>query len=159
MGRPTFSFIDQGKDLGYTREREKEKKEKNRGKEGPGATSSFSDERVPLVVQMMMMRATPRRDVDGDGDGSMLWPYLPPAPHAGVASRSCRPVPSWCTAWSTDSPDRSRTGIRQHSASMPGAVGDVKPQVWPITVMGRVEACLLPSRCQKSDPILELSHL
>jgi hypothetical protein len=32
MGRPVFPFIDQGKDLGYTREREKKvekKKEKN----------------------------------------------------------------------------------------------------------------------------------
>jgi hypothetical protein len=30
MGCPTFLFIDQGKDLGYTREREKEEKKKGK---------------------------------------------------------------------------------------------------------------------------------
>jgi hypothetical protein len=43
--------MDQGKDLGYMREREEKKKEKNRGEGGPGATSSFfSSGQVPLVV-------------------------------------------------------------------------------------------------------------
>jgi hypothetical protein len=51
MGCPAFPFIDQGKDLGYSREKEKKKKEENRGEEGPGATSSvLSDGRVPLMV-------------------------------------------------------------------------------------------------------------
>jgi hypothetical protein len=33
MGRPTFPFIGQGKDLGYTREREKEEKRKRKTEE------------------------------------------------------------------------------------------------------------------------------
>jgi hypothetical protein len=32
MGHPVFSFIDQEKDLGYTREREREKRGKEREK-------------------------------------------------------------------------------------------------------------------------------
>jgi hypothetical protein len=55
MWCPAFPFIDQGKDLGYTKEREREKekkkKEKNRGEGGLGAMSSFfSGGRVLLVV-------------------------------------------------------------------------------------------------------------
>jgi hypothetical protein len=44
MGHPAFPFIDQGKDLGYMREREKEekKKEKNREEESPRAALPFS---------------------------------------------------------------------------------------------------------------------
>jgi hypothetical protein len=99
-----------------------------------------------------MTRMAPRRDIDGNGDGSMSWPCLPLAPHVGIVSRSWCSVPSWRTAWSTDSPDRSRTWIRQHIASLPDVVGDVNPQVWPVMVTGHVEACLLPSRRQKSDP-------
>jgi hypothetical protein len=30
MGRPAISFVDQGKDLGYTREREKEEKKEEK---------------------------------------------------------------------------------------------------------------------------------
>jgi hypothetical protein len=43
MGSPTFPFIDQGRGMGYTREKErKEKKnEKNRGEEGSGAVFLF----------------------------------------------------------------------------------------------------------------------
>jgi hypothetical protein len=39
------------------------------------------------------------------------------------------------------------------------AVGDVSSQAWPITVTGRVKACLLPSWCLKSDPELKLSYM
>jgi hypothetical protein len=31
-------------------------------------------------------------------------------------------------------------------------MGDVSSQAWPVTATGRVEACLLPSWCQKFDP-------
>jgi hypothetical protein len=53
LGCPAFPFIDQGRGLGYTREKEREekKKEKNRGEESSGAALSFfSDGQVPLVV-------------------------------------------------------------------------------------------------------------
>jgi hypothetical protein len=92
-----------------------------------------------------MTRMAPRRDVDDDRDGSMSWPCLPLVPHVGIVSQSWRPIPSWCVTLSTDSPNRSHTGVRQHSASLPNAMGDVNPQVLPIMVMGHVKACLFPS--------------
>jgi hypothetical protein len=58
----------------------------------------------------------------------MSLPCLLPAPHASVVSRSWRSIPSWHTVWSTDSPIKSRTGIRQHSASLLDTVGDVNPR-------------------------------
>jgi hypothetical protein len=33
-------------------------------------------------------------------------------------------------------------------------MGDVSSQAWPVMATGHVEACLLPSRCQKFDPRL-----
>jgi hypothetical protein len=51
MGSPVFPFIDQGRGLGYTREKErkKEKKEKNMGEEGSRAVFLFSPcRRAPL---------------------------------------------------------------------------------------------------------------
>jgi hypothetical protein len=58
-----------------------------------------------------------------------------------------------------DAPDGTRVGVRQHSVALPDAMDDVSSQAWPVTAMGRIEACPLPSRCQKSDPELVLSHL
>ena len=51
MGSPAFPFIDQGRGLGYTREKERKekKKEKNRGEEGSKAVFLFSPYRwAPL---------------------------------------------------------------------------------------------------------------
>jgi hypothetical protein len=49
-GGPTFPFIDQGRGLGYTREKKKEKKkEKNGGEEGSRVVFLFSPyRRAPL---------------------------------------------------------------------------------------------------------------
>jgi hypothetical protein len=35
----------------------------------------------------------------------------------------------------------------------------MSPQAWPVVATNHVEACPLPSRCQKFDPGLMLSHL
>jgi hypothetical protein len=52
-GRPVFPFIDQGKDLTYTREREKsgkEEREKPRGREPWGYAALLLCGRVLLVL-------------------------------------------------------------------------------------------------------------
>jgi hypothetical protein len=53
------------------------------------------------------------------------------------------------TTRSTGSLDGSHTGIRQHSAGPPGAVGDACSLVWPVVATGHVETCPLPSWRQK----------
>jgi hypothetical protein len=111
-------------------------------------------ERAPLLGLRLCSRANarPRRDVDGDGDGSMSWPYSPLAPYAGVVSRSWCPTPSLRTAWSTGSLDVSRMKIGQHRVVLLNVVGDVSSQAWPVTPMGRVETCLLPSSVRSVTP-------
>jgi hypothetical protein len=98
------------------------------------------------------MGMVPCRGVDDDGDGSTSWPYLALAPHACVVSQSWCPVPSWRVVWATGTLDRNSTGVRWHSVGLPDAVGIVSPLAWPIAATGHVEACPLPSRCQKFDP-------
>ena len=90
--------------------------------------------------------------VDDDGDGSTSLPCSSLVLYAGVISRSWQSTLFWRAAWSTGTPVRSRTGIRQHSAGTPDTVGDVSPQVWSVVVTGHVEMCPLPSRCQGFDP-------
>jgi hypothetical protein len=143
MGHPASPFICEGEGTGYTIERQREK----RGGRGPLGSRRPSS---PLCGS--------RRSVDDDGDGSTSWPYSPLAPHAGIISRSWRPIPSWRGAWSTGTPDESRTGVRQHSVGSPDPVGDVSSQVCPVMAMGHVETCPLPSWCQKFDPRFALLH-
>jgi hypothetical protein len=53
MGCPAFPFVDQGKDLGYTREREKEEKKeekKQRRREPWGCTALLLHRWVLLVL-------------------------------------------------------------------------------------------------------------
>jgi hypothetical protein len=58
-----------------------------------------------------------------------------------------------------DAPYESHVGVRQHSVGLPDAMDDMSSHAWPVTATGHVEACPLPSRCQKFDPKLVLSHL
>jgi hypothetical protein len=103
--------------------------------------SFFSSGQVPLVPQGMM-EVAPCCDIDDDGDGFKLWPYLPLAPHTGIVSRLWRRVLSPVARRGRQ---RGPYGVRQHSVALLNAVGDVSSQPWPITVTGRIKACLLPS--------------
>ena len=147
MGHPASPFIGEGEGAGC-REREKEReKEKSEGEEGLQGRSVLH-----------LLYAGPVAPVDDDGDGSTSRPCSSLALYAGVVSRSRRSTPFRRAAWSTGTPVRSRTRIRQHSAGTPHIVGDVSPQVWSVVATGHVKTCPLPSWCQKFDPGVVLLH-
>ena len=111
--------------------REREKSEEEEGLRGHGA--------------LYLLYASPDDPIDDDGDGSTSWPYSSLALYARIVSRSRRSTPFRRAAWSTGTPVRSCTGIRQHKAGTLDTIGDVSPQVWSIMATRHVETCLLPS--------------
>jgi hypothetical protein len=63
-GLPAFSFIDQGKEPGYTREREGERKRKRRKRK-------TREKRPRSYVVLLLRQAGPAGGVDDGGDGFM----------------------------------------------------------------------------------------
>jgi hypothetical protein len=127
MEFPASPFIDQGEGMGYTRERKAERKRAP----GPRLPSSLVGGSRCLV--------------DDDGSGSISRPCSSLALHASVVSRSWHPIPSWRMVCSIGSLDGSHTGMRQHNSGPPGAIDDVRTQVWPVVATGHVETCPLLS--------------
>jgi hypothetical protein len=121
-----FPFIDQGKDLGYTRERERENEEREKTEE----------KRALGLCRPSPLQVGPTgHSVDNEGvhtsqpcpssvlqAGATVLVVVPLSVTGAIARRLILPRHVVC---SIDPLVWSHTGIEQHSAGPPGAVGDV----------------------------------
>jgi hypothetical protein len=129
-GAPSLPFYRPREGPGvHKREKEEKKKEKNREEGSPRVASHFSSHRQIMPVLQTTMEARARRHP------VRHWCYRQAlSPNHGVPSR-----PGMRYGQQTPLTGVAR-GFKQHSASPPGAIGDVNAQVWPVVAAGHIGA-------------------